>query len=214
MQTQSERARRRRQVVPARDLVQLRFGLQRAHIAAARDLAALEELAVASEDDAALFAGKAADFAVLQAVMEKRVVTQHAQKTRQAAEVRVRQEQTGLFLLSRAYFYQVAVADHALQGRRLAVDGHRADLGVRHAERLDRVLQARGASAARLEGNIPLKAREKFAQRPVELKTRDRHYSSSMERGQLFLRRRDSARSASSLPPVWQRAQQLVSSSA
>src|SRR2546428_2233754 len=174
MQTQSERARRRRQVVPARDLVQLRFGLQRAHIAAARDLAALEELAVASEDDAALFAGKAADFAVLQAVVEKRVVTQHAQKPRQAAEVRVRQEQAGLFLLSRTYFYQVAVADHALQGRRRAVDGHGADLGVRHAERLDRVLQARGPRTAELEGSISFGRGEELPDVPEKPETRGR----------------------------------------
>src|SRR6267143_1481435 len=156
------------------EAMQLRFLLQRAHVAAARDLAALEELAVASEDDAALFVGKAADFAVLQAVMEKRVVTQHAQKTRQAAEVRVRQEQIGCFSLSRTYLYQVAVADHALQGRRLAIDAHRADLGVRHAERLDGVFQARSPRTAELKGSISFGRGEELPDVPEKPETRGR----------------------------------------
>src|SRR5213082_1445365 len=45
------------------DLAQLRLGLQRAHIAAALDLAAFEEVAVAREDDAALLLRDAADLA-------------------------------------------------------------------------------------------------------------------------------------------------------
>src|SRR3970282_418012 len=49
------------EVVALRHFAQLRFGLERMHVAAVRDLAALEQLAVAAQHDAALGLGEAPD---------------------------------------------------------------------------------------------------------------------------------------------------------
>jgi HJR/Mrr/RecB family endonuclease len=58
-QAQRKRSRVLGQGVPGRDLAQLLFGLAHVHVVPAQDLAALEQLAVARQHDAALFLSEA-----------------------------------------------------------------------------------------------------------------------------------------------------------
>src|SRR3990167_6439215 len=53
-EAQRERPRLRGKRESSRDFAQLRLGLERVHVAAARDVAALEQLALAREPDAPL----------------------------------------------------------------------------------------------------------------------------------------------------------------
>src|SRR5207253_876083 len=92
MQAQRERPRMLRELIACGDLAELRLGLQRAHIAAAFDLAAFEEVAVAREDDAALLLRDAADLGIGERLVVSRVEAEHPQEARQCAEVCIGEE--------------------------------------------------------------------------------------------------------------------------
>ncbi|MNZ79435.1 hypothetical protein D3C78_980380 [compost metagenome] len=58
----------------------------------------------------------------------------------------------------------VIVEDHPLQAHRLAVEQHQFDLGVRHPERLDHVLDRRPLRALAGEGLPPPFGRQKIVE--------------------------------------------------
>ena len=133
-------------------LLQLRLGLERAHVAPARisrHLRSSRSRVSTMRPPRSPGAGSR--------LVRKRCGARYRSRAcagiREAAEVRIRHEpEIGVRArFSRKNLDPVAVADDALQRRRLAVHRHRADLGVRHAERLDRVLQRRRAGAGVLE---------------------------------------------------------------
>jgi hypothetical protein len=152
------------------DLAQLLLRLERVHVTAPRDVAAFQQLPVAREHDPPLFRGQPADCLVAEAIVVQRVEAQHAKKSRKPAQVRIRHEggRERDFDRERIYLDHISFPDGALQGGDLAVDFQRADLGVRHAERLDGVLQVRGARAAIRKEPVSVGSGEKLGQLAVE----------------------------------------------
>src|SRR5438128_6229055 len=73
MQAQRERPRTRSEPVARGNLAELRLGLWRAHVAAALDLAAFEEIAVARQDDAAFVLRDAANLAIAERLVVDRI---------------------------------------------------------------------------------------------------------------------------------------------
>jgi len=93
---------------------------------------------------------QAADFGVGEARLVQRVEAEHAQEAAEPAEMRVGKEARRGARVGGSRgenFDLVALAHDALERRRRAVHHELAHLGVRHAERLDRVLEVRRTRA-------------------------------------------------------------------
>src|SRR5919198_2443452 len=102
----------------------------------------------------------------------------------------------------RMHLDRIALAHDSLQRCRLSIHGNEPDLGVWHAERLDRILERSRSRAGVAERTLPILALEEtreVAAKPEARACHD-HSSSSMFRGQLFLSSRESARSARMRP--------------
>src|SRR3954447_12704244 len=164
------------------DLAELLLWIQCMHEAAMGDVAALEQLPVAREDNALLGLGDRSDLLIAIAIAVERVEAQHAQPPRQSTEVCVGDEADGpqrlrpdleqlcnveaLELRINAdvvtLFYPIRKID------RFAVHQHQFDLGVRHAERLDGVLYGRITGTPMLNGTLAPGRRQKVVQLLVE----------------------------------------------
>ncbi len=189
VQAQRERPRLRRELQSLDDLAQLLRRLQRMHVAAVRDVAALQQVAVARQDRAVFVAGARADLDIGKAVVVQRVEPEHAQQPREPAEVRVGDEARHAQRL-RAHAQQrrdveafehridadaIAVAHAIPEAHRDAVGDDQLDLGVRHADRLDRVLHRRRTRASELELAPPPLRRHEIVQLLIKPKTRNDH---------------------------------------
>ena len=91
-QAQGEGSRAAAQVEALEDLDGLLLGLERVHEAAVGELAALEQLAVAGENDAAFADGDGDDLGVVVMVVVEGVEARQTQQPGQAAEVGVGDE--------------------------------------------------------------------------------------------------------------------------
>ena len=187
LQAQRERPRAAGEVEAREQLRRLALGLQRMDEAAVGELAALQQLAVAGQHDAAFAAGDGDDLGIIAVVVVERVEAGQAQQAREAAEVGVGDEagdaqRRGAHAQQRRHVegleagidrHPVAVAQQALEADRFAIDQHQLDLGMRHAQRLDHVLDRGGAGAAGLERVPPVIRREEVVEFLVEAERGD-----------------------------------------
>ncbi|MNN44656.1 hypothetical protein D3C81_1589550 [compost metagenome] len=142
----------------------------------------LEQFAVAREHDAALLGGNPRDLAVFEMIVVERVEAGHAQQVRQAAQVGIGNE-TGLaqWLIAHAEQgrdverleggidgHAVAVLQGAVERHRFAIDQDQLHLGVRHAERLDHVLDRGRAGAGHDDVLVASGVRQEIVQLLVE----------------------------------------------
>ena len=152
-----------------------------------RDLAPLEQLAIARQHDAAVGLRQIADLLVADRIAVEGVEPQHAQQPRQAAEMRVGDEAHLAQRLSphpqqrpdvealelRVDADSIRVAHQIGEVHRLAIDQDQLDLGMRNAQRLDRVLDRGGACAAVLDVALAQCRRKEIVQLLVEAEPRD-----------------------------------------
>ena len=165
-------------------------------IAAVGDAAPLEQCPVAGQHDAAVAARQALDFVIAEMVVVDRVETGHAQQAGQAAEMGVGDEachpQGPLAQVEQGAdvdAFELRIDRNAVAGLqapgeadRDPVDQDQFDLGMRHADRLDDMLEAGLGGAGQIEVAIAPFGGDEIVQLLVEPEA-GRHHGCSLGGG-------------------------------
>ena len=161
-----ERRDRTAQVKAFQNLRQLESGARLAHEVPVRHSAALQQIAVAGEDDAMLARRQKRECFVVRLGLVRGVESDHAQIGRELAEMDIRDE-PGLAQRVRADARQgrdveslkdgvdahpVAILHDAVEIDGLPVDEHQVHFGVRHSQGLNQVLDGLPVGETVLEG--------------------------------------------------------------